>query len=162
MTVAGDGNRVADDPVASDADAGTREDGRVACDGGNPVGDTGTESHGARARRLAREASAVRDGFEPPNAPPDEQRALRCARDGFGEAVGAYVEARLDDGHDRFEQSELDALHAAANDWLAMYVRCYGVESEPSVTVRAAAEALLDTHDVVEVARLMTGVPERD
>ncbi|MFC7057100.1 hypothetical protein [Halovenus salina] len=47
------------------------------------------------------------------------------------------------------------------NDWLALYTACYGVDTEPDVTLRVAAELLVDTHNIRDVAQILTGVPER-
>jgi len=115
-----------------------------------------------RIATLAEEARDAREAFDPPAAPPDEDRALACARDGLGPVVGLYVEARTAEWDVRFSQRELDLLHRATNDWLAQYAACYGVEIDPDVTVREAAEALLDTHNVRDVAAVLTSVPGRE
>ena len=109
---------------------------------------------------LAREAERARDAFDPPADPPDEERARRLLRDGFGPTLSVYVEARSGEW-DRFGTEEFDTLESAMNDWLDLYVACYGVDHEADVTARAAAEALIDTHNVYDVARVLTGVPEK-
>ena len=53
-------------------------------------------------------------------------------------------------------------MERAINDWLALYARCHGREIDPDCTVREVAEAVIETRDVAESARLLTGVPERD
>lgn len=85
------------------------------------------------------------------------EAALVAARDGLGPVVGAYVEARAADEPVRFSGRELDRLHDATSDWLAVYARCRGVDADPDATVREAAELLVDTHDVTDVAALLTG-----
>jgi hypothetical protein len=72
-----------------------------------------------------------------------------------------YVEARTGGRLVRFSPAEFDLLHAALNGWLALYTRCYGVETDPDVTIREAAEVLLETHNVRDTAQLLTHVPER-
>lgn len=114
-----------------------------------------------RIADLAAEARRARESFEAPTAPPDEDRAVACARDGLGDVVALYVEARLEDEPVRFSAEEFDQLHRATNDWLAQYAGCYGVDVDPEATVRRAAELLVETHDVVETATLLTGVPDR-
>jgi len=47
------------------------------------------------------------------------------------------------------------------NTWLELYARCYGVSAEVDYTVREAAELLIETHDLTDVAQLLTAVPER-
>lgn len=111
-----------------------------------------------RIDRLAAEADRARERFEPPADPPDEERALAYLREGFGPAVAVYVEGRTCEW-ERFDPAAFERLERAMNAWLSLYARCYGVEVDPDVTVRAAAEALLDTHDLVDSARILTGVP---
>ncbi|GEM_PF-929167 len=87
-----------------------------------------------------------------------EEAALVAARDGLGPVVALYVEARTADEWVWFSETEMDRLHAATSDWLAVYARCHGVDVDPDVTVREAAEMLLDTHDITDVAALLTGI----
>jgi len=121
-------------------------------------------SHAERIERLARAARSARDqwaGVELDSDGPDEQRALEVARDGLGPVVACYVEARTGEDPPRFSAREHRLLREATRDWLECFARCHGVAHESDATVRGAAELLLDTHDVVAVARLLTGVPER-
>jgi hypothetical protein len=111
---------------------------------------------------LARRARADREVFDQPADPPDEERAIGYLREGFGRAVGVYLDARTGGPPVRFERTEFERLEAAMNTWLSLYARCHAVRIEPDVTVRTAAEALLDTHDVRETAAVLTGVPARD
>ena len=87
-----------------------------------------------------------------------EEAALVAARDGLGPVVALYVEARTGDDWVRFSETEMERLHRATNDWLAVYARCRGVDIDPDVTVREAAEVLIDTHDITDVAALLTGL----
>lgn len=104
----------------------------------------------ARAARARRRAERADD--------PDEEAALAAARDGLGPVVAQYIEARTGD-LERLSPDSLSDLDRACNDWLVVYARRYGVECDPDVTIRTAAEALLDTHDITATARLLTGVP---
>ncbi|QPV62299.1 hypothetical protein I7X12_16375 [Halosimplex litoreum] len=110
---------------------------------------------------LSEKAAAARESFDPPADPPDEERALTVCREGIGAAVAVYVDARSGEWH-RFGEAEFERLERALNTYLELYARCYGVDTVPDHSVRTAAEALLDTHDVVDVARILTGVPSRD
>ena len=87
-----------------------------------------------------------------------EEAALVAARDGLGPVVALYVEARTGDDWVRFSEADMARLHRATNDWLAVFARCRGVDVDPDVTVREAAEVLIDTHDITDVAALLTGV----
>lgn len=134
----------------------------------------GSSAYADRIASLATEAAAVRAAFDPapireggtvelagtPVTEPDEA-ALVAARDGLGPVVGLYVEARTAAEPVRFSASEMRRLHAATSDWLAVYARCHGADADPDVTVREAAEVLVDTHDVTDVAALLTGLHRR-
>ena len=119
-------------------------------------------SYTARIDALAEQARADRAAFEPPADPPDREQALAYLREGAGQALGVYVDARAgEDAPVRFEPAAYRRLEGAMNDWLALYAACHGTRIEASFTLRTAAELLVDTHDIVAVARLLTGVPER-
>ncbi|MEF8885526.1 MAG: hypothetical protein V5A44_10445 [Haloarculaceae archaeon] len=113
-----------------------------------------------RIATLAADARAAHESFDPPGDQPDEERAVAYLREGFGEAVAVYVDARSGEW-DRFETEEFAQLEGAMNAYLELYAACYGVDYDADFTVREAAEALVDTHNVVDVARVLTGVPER-
>ena len=110
---------------------------------------------------LATRARKDRDSFSPPPAPPDEAQAMAFLREGFGRAVWCYVDARTD-GFDQIDPEDLSALEAAMNTWLELYAACYGREIDAAVSVRTAAELLLETHNVHDTARVLTHVPGRD
>jgi hypothetical protein len=142
-----------------------------------------------RIERLAERAREDRRNFDPPadsatsvesagvEAPEDsdderddrleerpdrlEERAVGYCRDGVGEAVAVYVEARTGE-YAPLDRAEMSALERATNDWLELYARCHGREITAEFTVREVAETVVETRDVVETARLLTGVPERD
>ena len=116
-----------------------------------------------RIERLAseaREARAAWDSDSGNGTVPDDERALEAARDGLGPVVACYVEARTSDDPPRFSAREHRLLRRATRDWLELFARHHGVAHDSDATVRAAAELLLETHDVVAVAELLTGVPE--
>lgn len=118
-----------------------------------------TGPHAERIDALRRRAREDRAAFEAPTDPPDSDRALAYLRDGAGEAILVYVDAHVE-GHDRFAADELEALEAALNEYLHLYAACYGESIEPSCSIRTAAEALIDTHDIRAVGQLLTHVPE--
>jgi len=122
---------------------------------------TGDGKYGERIEALADRARRDREAFEPPADLPDEERALRYLREGAGQAVSLYVEARTGDDLVRFDPVEFALLERAMNDWLELYTACYGVELDATFTVREAAEALLDTHDIRDTAQVLTCVPGR-
>ena len=111
-----------------------------------------------RIHRLAAAARERRESFAV--SPPDEERAMDVLREGLAPVVSVYIEARSAGGVE-FEAAELEALHRATNHWLALYARCHGVDHDPDVTVRTAAETVVQTHDIWDTAQLLTGVPAR-
>jgi len=118
------------------------------------------EEVGDRIRDLSDDVERARAEFDPPTDPPDEERALTYLREGFGPTVALYLECRTGGRSVRFEREEFDRLQRTMNEWLELYAACYGVDIEADFTVRTAAEALVDTHDVTDVAHVLTGVPE--
>ena len=146
------------DGELTDSSAGT---GPIEDTSDGPVDDEpDEETVRQRLRELTRRASEDRREFEPPADPPDEERAMRYLRHGAGQAIALYIHARTGGRFVHLEPDEFDALEGAMNDWLSLYARCYGVELDASVSIRTAAETLLDTEDVRDVAVVLTGVPE--
>lgn len=116
-----------------------------------------------RIETLAARAERHEEAFDRP-APgelPAEERAMKFLREGVGPAVSLYVEARTGGLMVHFPPAEYGALEGAMNDWLTLYAACYGVDLDATYTVREAAELLVDTHNVQDVAQILTGIPER-
>ncbi len=113
-----------------------------------------------RIEELASSARRDARSFTPPANPPDEDRAMDFLREGFGQAVWCYVDARTN-GFDQIDPPEFEALEGAMNEWLELYARCYGTHIQADVTIRKAAELLLETHNVRDTAQVLTHVPDR-
>jgi len=113
----------------------------------------------ARIEALAERAERDRAAFVPPTDPPDAERAARYLQEGVAPAIAVYVEGRTGEWV-RFDPDAFARLERAMNAWLECYAGCYGVDLDASFTLRTAAEALLDTHDVHDVARVLTKVPD--
>jgi hypothetical protein len=114
-----------------------------------------------RVWTLADDVTADCAAFEPPENPPDESLAMSYLREGAGPAISLYVEARTGGMMVHFPPDEYSALENAMNDWLELYAACYGVDINAKFTIREAAELLIDTHNIKDVAQILTGVPER-
>ncbi|MFU1782298.1 hypothetical protein ACM16X_13020 [Haloarcula japonica] len=112
-----------------------------------------------QVRTLSRRAEQTRASLDPD--PPDEERAMEILREGFGPTVALYCESRTGESWVRLSDAEFERLEGAMNDWLDCYAACYGTELAGTYSVRAAAELLVDTHNVRDVAVIMTGVPDR-
>jgi len=102
------------------------------------------------------------EAFERPPDPPAEAEAMRYLREGFGECVTVYLDARTGGPPVRFDTEEFDRLEDAMNTWLSLYARCHGVELDASFTVRTAAAVFIDTHDLKGTAAVLTHVPRRE
>ena len=100
--------------------------------------------------------------FEPPENPPDEARAMEYLREGAGQAVALYAHARTGGRMYAFDPEEYERLEEAMNAWFGMYGACYGVDIEPNIPLRTAAQALIDTNDITAVARTVTTIPPRE
>lgn len=122
--------------------------------------DTGVSEYRSRIESLAEQAKRDRQQFDPPADPPDAERAMAYLREGVGEAVWCYIEARTGE-FVRFDADEFELLEGAMNEWFELYARCYGIDIEAEFTVREAAELLVETHNIHDVARLLTHVPDR-
>ena len=109
---------------------------------------------------LAERARADRRAFDPPADPPDEEQAVRYLREGVGEVVSVYVDARTGE-FAPLDEAEMAGLERALNGWLELYARCHGRDIDAEFTVREVAELVVDTHDLVDAAQLLTGVPPR-
>lgn len=99
------------------------------------------------------------ESFEQPADPPEREEAMTYLTDGAGPAVSLYVEARTGGQMVHFPPDQYGALESAMNDWFELYAACYGVELDADFVLRTAAEALLDTENIHDVARVLTGVP---
>ncbi len=115
--------------------------------------------YGPRIAALERRAERDRESFDPDVTP--ERAAADYLREGAGQAIWLYVEARTGGRLVPFSEAELAALRESMNTWLELYARSYGVSLEAEFTVREAAELLLETRNVHDVAQLLTDVPER-
>lgn len=114
-----------------------------------------------RINELARRAEQDLASFKPPEQPPDEAQAMTFLRHGVGQAIGIYLEARTD-GLTYIDPDEFDRLEHAMNTWLECYAACYGHDIDSSVTIREAAQALLDTRNIRSVAQILTHIPEQE
>jgi len=114
-----------------------------------------------RIREHSTRASDAREAFEPPADPPAGEEAMSYLREGLGPLVALYLEARTAEWDVEFSAAEHRLLDRALNDWLELYAACHGVEMDTDFPIRKAAELLIDTHNVRDVAQLLTHVPER-
>ncbi|THE63617.1 hypothetical protein D8Y22_17530 [Salinadaptatus halalkaliphilus] len=117
--------------------------------------------YGSRIAALQRRAERDRTAIERKGSTACPDEPSEFLRDGAGQAVWLYVEARTGGRLVPFSAAELEALTDAMNAWLECYTRCHGVDLEADFTVREAAELLLETRNIDDVGQLLTGVPSR-
>lgn len=147
-----------DRPDAAGSPGSVTGDARVDDD----VGDGPDPStYAPRIRELAAEAREARESFAVDHGDDPDERALALCREGLGPVVACYLDVRTDERDVALSGEELRLLHRATNDWLDQYARCYGVDLDADFTVREAAELLVKTHNIRDVARLLTQVPAR-
>jgi hypothetical protein len=113
-----------------------------------------------RIWRLAERAEREVQAFDPPEDPPAEDEAMDYLREGAGPAISLFVEARTGQHMIQFPPDAYHGLERAMNDWLELYAACYGVELDAGFALREAAQLLLDTHNIKDVAVMLTTVPE--
>jgi len=113
-----------------------------------------------RIWQLSERAEREVQAFDLPADPPDEEQAMDYLREGAGPAISLFVEARTGQHMIRFPPDAYRALEAAMNDWLELYAACYGVEMEADFALRKAAELLIDTRNIKDVAEVLTKVPD--
>jgi len=111
----------------------------------------------SRVDNLHEIAEAARSAFEAPDDP--EERALAYCRHGLWPVLAVYVDRR--GAHAQLGQPHHDRLESALNTWLELYARSYGADVVVDFSVREAAELFVSTHNVRDVAQLLTDVPER-
>jgi hypothetical protein len=121
----------------------------------------GRSEHWDRIAALADQARDDVESFQPPEDPPRESDALSYLREGLGPVVMVYINGRTGGDLAPFSETEFVLMERALNDWLQLYARCYGEVVETEVTVREAAELLIDTRNVQDVAQILTRVPQR-
>ncbi len=127
-----------------------------------PDGDVDPDAVDRVITELDESAETAAERFAPPAEPPAEQTAEKFLQEGVGRAIGLYILLRTDDRHYRFSPDEYDRLESALRTYLELYARCYGVDTDVDVTLRTAAETLLDTDDLTDTATLLTGAPDRN
>jgi len=131
---------------------------------GSPQGHTQQspqERFAERIEGLAEQATADRQSFTEPADPPAPEKAMTYLREGVGPAVSLYVEARTGGLMVQFPPDEYHTLEGTMNAYLDLYAACYGRELEGEFVIREAAQLLVDTHNIKDVAQVLTGVPER-
>ncbi|AFZ71603.1 hypothetical protein [Natronobacterium gregoryi] len=118
--------------------------------------------YGPRIAALERRAERDRVRLEDSDEEPQVEEPAAYLREGAGRAIWLYVEGRTGGRMVPFSAAELAALERAMNAWFECYALCHGIEIDAVFTIRDAAELLLETHNVIETAQLLLGVPKHN
>ena len=92
----------------------------------------------------------------------DWDSALECLMMGFGPIVAMYLEARIKGKLIPITQNQFEKIELIMNGWLEIYARYYGEEIEANFSVRDAALLFLETHDIQDVAEILTKIPNKN
>ncbi len=114
-----------------------------------------------RIEELAEQAAEDRQAFTEPADPPAPEEAMTYLREGVGPAVSLFVEARTGGLMVQFPPDEYHTLEGTMNSYLDLYAACYGEDLTGEFVIREAAQLLVDTHNIKDVAQVLTGIPER-
>lgn len=125
------------------------------------TGDIDSAAVGERITMLADRAARDAETFDPPESPPDPEQAIEYLRTGAGQVIVLYAHLRTGGRFYHFSPEEFEQLETAMNTWFSLYAACLGVEMESAVSLRTAAEAFVDTEDILAVAETVTGVSGR-
>ena len=117
-------------------------------------------TYGPRIAALERRADRDQERFER-ESPSTAEAEKRYLREGAGQAIWLYIEGRTGGRLVPFSEDEYGALEGAMNTWLELYARGCGADLEATFTLREAAELLLETRNIHDVAGLLTGVSRR-
>jgi len=88
--------------------------------------------------------------------------AIECLTKGFGPSVAIYIEARLKGNLIPITPEQFQKLEAIMNGWLELYTEYLGEKIEANFSIREAAVLFLGTHDIQDVAEILTRVPKVD
>ena len=82
-------------------------------------------------------------------------------KNGVGPAVLLYIGARSKHGITPITPEQFQNIENNMNGWLELYARCHGEEIEASFSLREAAVLFIETHNIFDVAQILTRIPER-
>lgn len=88
--------------------------------------------------------------------------AMECLMKGFGPSIAIYIEARLKGNLIPITPEQFLKLESIMNGWLELYTEYLGEKVEANFSIREAAVLFLETHDIQDVAEILTRVPKVD
>ena len=87
--------------------------------------------------------------------------ALDCLMIGFGPAIAMYIEARIKGKLIPITPEQFERIESIMNGWLEIYAKYYGEDIEANFSIREASLLFLETHDIQDVAEMLTKIPKK-
>jgi len=87
--------------------------------------------------------------------------ALDCLMVGFGPVVAMYIEARIKGKLIPITPEQFKRIELIMNGWLEIYARYHGEDIEANFSIREASLLFLETHDIQDVAEMLTKIPKK-
>ena len=105
---------------------------------------------------LRNEIKVIREGNKEEMG--QKSTAMECLTKGFGPSVAIYIEARLKGNLIPITPEQFQKLETIMNGWLELYTEYLGEKIEANFSIREAAVLFLETHDIQDVAEILTRV----
>ncbi len=87
--------------------------------------------------------------------------ALDCLMIGFEPAIAMYIEARIKGKLIPITPEQFERIESIMNGWLEIYAKYYGEDIEANFSIREASLLFLETHDIQDVAEMLTKIPKK-
>ena len=87
--------------------------------------------------------------------------ALDCLMIGFGPVIAMYIEARIKGKLIPITPEQFERIESIMNGWLEIYAKYYGEDIEANFSIREASLLFLETHDIQDVAEMLTKIPKK-
>ena len=80
---------------------------------------------------------------------------------GFGPAIAMYIEARIKGKLIPITPEQFERIESIMNGWLEIYAKYNGEDIEANFSIREASLLFLETHDIQDVAEMLTKIPKK-
>ena len=87
--------------------------------------------------------------------------ALECLMMGFGPVIAMYIEARIKGKLIPITPEQFERIESIMNGWLEIYAKYHGEDIEANFSIREASLLFLETHDIQDVAEMLTKIPKK-
>ena len=80
---------------------------------------------------------------------------------GFGPVIAMYIEARIKGKLIPITPEQFERIESIMNGWLEIYAKYHGEDIEANFSIREASLLFLETHDIQDVAEMLTKIPKK-